>query len=352
MPSNTIIFLSVLVTLGFLFFVFSCKSKNGNRRVEVLPYGFSIVADTIRFYDSVLENVDVHSFEILDEYFCKDKNKVFYYRTYRRGQDYFSSKKHSIQQLHGVDAATFVSLDYGYGKDRLSAWHKAISFEVSDIQSLNVLDFQFVKDKNHVYIDCRKVPKVLGQSFERINTFYAKDAQHFYYIHSDEVQCALKNIPCDYHSYELLDYTYSKDNKNVFYNGEKIKNSNSESFLILSAPFSKDRQNVYYESTIIQYADPQTFKLYPENELSLGDMYYAKDKSNVFANNQIFHNIDKTSFKILNEKYCMDKNGVYYRMKNVKGAHAATFNVFPHQVGDADAKDHKNRFFEGEIAPQ
>ena len=60
------------------------------------------------------------------------------------------------QQLHGVDAATFVSLDYGYGKDRLSAWHKAISFEVSDIQSLNVLDFQFVKDKNHVYIDCRK----------------------------------------------------------------------------------------------------------------------------------------------------------------------------------------------------
>jgi hypothetical protein len=352
LKSNMMIFLSIVFTIGILTFFFSCNSKSDKKKVGELTYGFSRVADTIKFYDTVLDEVDAPSFEILDEYFCKDKNQVFYHTTFRRSQDYFLTKGHNIQKLNGIDAATFVSLDYGYGKDSLSAWHKATPFEVSDIQSLSVIDFQFTKDKNHVYVQCKKVPNILGQSFERINTYYAKDALRYYYILSDGEKYTLKNIVCDYNSYIILDFTYSKDKEHAFYNGEKIQNATSENFQIINAPYSKDHQNVYFESSILQNADPATFELYTENELSSSETYYARDKNSVFVNDKIFSNIDKASFRILNEKYCMDKNGVYFQMKIVKEAHAATFSVFPHIMGDADAEDKKNRYFEGKIVPK
>ena len=342
-------YLICVLSIILLFIGYSCKSKSENNKMGELKYGFSKIGDAIQYYDIVLDNVDAQSFEILDEYYCKDKNHVFYHSTYRESKDYFTSKKHYIDLIDKADAATFVSLDYGYGKDRSSAWYNNKTFEVSDLPSLKVLDFQFVKDKNHVYVQHKKVPNILGLSFERINTFYAKDALHFYFIHTDGEQYTLKPITCDYSSYELLDYIYSKDNKNTFYNGEKIKGSTSEHFQIISAPYSKDQQHVYYYSSIISNADPQSFELYAENELSSGNTYYAKDKNHIFVNDHIFPNVDAATFKILNEKYSMDKNGVYYNLYKMKGANAASFKVFPHIMGDADAEDEVHRYFEGKI---
>ncbi|MGB4959860.1 MAG: DKNYY domain-containing protein [Saprospiraceae bacterium] len=340
-------FLICILSIFLLFLFYSCKSKGESKKEGELQYGFSKVADTIRYFDMVLDNVDAQSFEILDEYYCKDKNHVFYHNTYRESKDYFTSKKHYLDFLDKADAVTFVSLDYGYGKDSSSAWYNNNTFEVSDIQSLSVMDIQFAKDKNHVYILRNKAPLVIGLSFERINTFYAKDANHYFFIHTDGELYTLKPIACDYNSFELLDFNYSKDHKNVFYNGEKIKGSTSENFQIIRAPYSKDHQNVYFNSSVISKADPLTFELYTENELSSGDTYYAKDKNHIFVNDRIFSGVDAATFKIFNEKYCMDKNGVYYHLKKVKSADGASFKVFPHIMGDADAEDGTNRYFEG-----
>lgn len=49
--------------------------------------------------------------------FVKTRSTCFISGGYRESSDYFMTKKHRIQQLEGADAATFVSLGYGYAKD-------------------------------------------------------------------------------------------------------------------------------------------------------------------------------------------------------------------------------------------
>ncbi|MBK8518069.1 MAG: hypothetical protein IPL55_17825 [Saprospiraceae bacterium] len=44
-----------------------------------------------------------------------------------------------------------------------------------------------------------------------------------------------------------------------------------------------------------------------------------------------------------------NKDGIYYLMKSVKEADTASFTVYSHQLDDADAEDHSNRFIEGKI---
>ena len=314
----------------------SCGHKSKSK--DELPFGFSNVNDSIWYNGELLKDVDAASFEILDEYFSKDKNQVFYHRTYRESRDYFISKKRFIYKLSEADPSTFISLKYGYAKDKTTVWNKDKSFEVSDITSLIALDHQFVKDKNYVYLQNKKLGGVEGESFDRINSFYAKDKQKYFYIYSDQVNYELKPVDCDYRSFELIDFTYTKDKNHVFFNGEKIKYS-----------FSKDLENVFFRNKVIDHADPNTFILFEENETSLGETYYAKDKSNIYINDRIFSGADISTFKVLNEKYCTDKNGVYFQMKKVKNADPLSFNVYPHYFGDADAEDKNHKFGDGKI---
>ncbi len=337
------------ILLIIAWFYISCSNKKKKDSPGKFQYGFSRIKDSIKYFDKAIDDVDANSFIIIDEYYCKDKSQVFYHKTYRESKDYFLTKKHMIVPLQNCDAESFKSLDYGYATDKSSAWFNGSPFVVSDVESLQVLDLQFVKDKNHVYLQCKQIPHIHSPTFERINTNYAKDHQQYYFIQSDQVEYTLKPIHCNYATYQLLENYFSKDQEHVFYHGEIIKGSAPSSFQIIGAPYSKDVSHVYYENKIITNADPNTFELFKENELSSGGYYYAKDKNHIYLNNINFEGIDAGSFKILNEKYCSDKNGIYYNMKKVKNADASTFKIFPHYIGNADAEDKNHRYGDGKV---
>ncbi|MBP9210808.1 MAG: DKNYY domain-containing protein [Saprospiraceae bacterium] len=343
--ASIILLLSLLALIYFL----SCKSQQDNGDTGKQKYGFSKISNKIWYYDSVIDSLDAGSFEILDEHYCKDKNQVFYHRTYRESSDYFLSKKHNIANLSGADAPSFVSLGYGYAKDKTRAWLNGASFEVSDVQSLNALDPWFSKDKDHVYLQSKKVSNIHGNSFERINSYFAKDDRHYYYIAQDPSEYKINVIDCDYGSCEIMDNSYSKDHRKVFYRGDLMKDADPATFQLINAPYSKDHQHIFFEKLAIAKADPLTFELFPENEASSGDTYYAKDKDHIFVNDVIFSGADASSFKILDEKYCLDKNGVYFKMKKLKGADPSSFKVYPHYIGDADAEDNKHKYGDGKV---
>lgn len=42
-----------------------------------------------------------------------------------------------------------------------------------------------------------------------------------------------------------------------------------------------------------------------------------KDKNGIYINEKYFAGADVATFKILNEKYTMDRNGVYFGLKKV-----------------------------------
>jgi len=336
---------------GVFAFFTSCKNPMANTNKESsgkLDYGFSKSGDTILYNNTLLE-VDASSFTILDEHFCKDKSYVYYHDSYRDSRDYFISKKYHIQKLEKADAASFGSLGYGFGKDKSQAWLKEKSFTVADIAGLTAIDHQFAKDGIHAYFLGKEVKESNGKTFERIDSFYAKDSSNYYSIKSDQINFTIETINCNHPTFKILEYPYSQDQDRVYYEGKIFKDAQVGSFQIIKYPYSKDKQHVYYENKIINGADPKSFALFTENELSRGETYYSKDKNNIYINAKPFTGVDPVTFRILDEKYTMDKSGVYYKMLKVKNADPASFKVYPHYMGDADAEDKNHKYGDGKI---
>lgn len=348
----TITYITCFLSLCLLLFFFSCKNKNQSPDAQAgkLPHGFTKHLDTIKYYSETLEQVDAHTFEVIDDCFCKDAHQVFYFRSYRESSDYFMTKKRSVQKLEGADAATFVSLGYGYAKDRSQAWSKNQVFKVADIPGLTVLNHHFVRDNIHAYVDGAPIAGSDGKTFELIDDAYAKDALHYYYVQAySDGGYEVKAISCQYGSFQVLDYQFAKDAHNAFYLGNRINGADPAGFELLGHGYSKDAQHVYFESGQVAGADPQTFVLFEENEHSLGSTVYARDKNGIYINETAFKGVDVATFKILNEKYTMDKNGVYFQMKKVRNADPNSFQVYPHYMGDADAEDKNHKYGDGKV---
>lgn len=341
-----------LLGVAALWFFTSCKSnkdKADTINTDKLTNGFVKKSDSIWFHDVALENVDPNTFEIIDDYFFKDKDRVHFYETYRVSQDYFTSKRKKILPLENADTHSFVSLGDGYAKDNSAAWYLDRAFKVDDLESLTVLNHHFVKDDKTVYVDRKPIAGSYGKSFELITDRYAKDSQNYYYCTPFDGKYEINPISCHYTLFVVIDYQYSKDNVSVYYEGEKISQAESGTFELISSGYSKDKQHVYFRDKIVEKADPSSFTTFTENENSMGETVYAKDKNGIYISEKHFAGADVATFKILNEKYTMDKNGVYYQREKVKNADPFTFKVFPHFIGDADAEDKNHRYGEGKV---
>jgi hypothetical protein len=341
----------VLLGIGLIWFFTSCKNNAKNTSgIKKLDYGFTIVAGSVQFYDEPVAGADAVTFTVLDEYYCKDHQAVYFHRSYRESKDYLITKKHYIHILEGADAGSFISLGYGYAKDKTRAWNKDQTWQLSDVASMKVLDYHFVKDKKNVYLDGHTIAGIESTSFQVLNEHYAKDSMHFYFIQlAANGGRSLQVIPGDHTYFTILDYPYSKDNKHVFYLGKVLSGADAATFIIIGDSYAKDHQHVYYRASKVNGADPVSFTLFKENESSLGETVYARDKNGIYVNDRYFDKADLGSFTILNEKYTMDKNAVYYKMEKVKNADIASFKVYPHYMGDADAEDKNHKYGDGKI---
>lgn len=354
MLNKNMVYFFCFLAVAALWFFGSCKSNKDKgspdtTKSDKLRNGFALKKITIWFYDIALENVDPNTFEILDDYFFKDKEHVYFYETYRVSQDYFTTKRKSVLPLKNADPTSFVVLGEGYAKDKSSAWFLESVFIADDLESLTVLNHHFIKDNKTAYVDRKPIAESRGISFELLSDNYAKDANKYYYCMPFDGQYEIKTIACHYETFVVIDHQYAKDKSSIFYEGEKLAEAESGTFELISSGYAKDIHHVYFRNLKVEKADPSTFSTFIENENSLGETVYAKDMNGIYVNDKHFAKADLKTFKILNEKYTLDKNGVYFKMKKVKKADPASFIVFPHFIGDADAEDKNHRYGEGKV---
>lgn len=321
--------------------------KNGKQGSN-LKNGFVLKNDTIYFKDEAVPYSDAATFEVVDDYYAKDKSSVYYYTSYRESKNYFTTSKKLIVPLKNALPISFLSLGYGYARDNKTAWYEGSPFEVAELKSMKVIDEHFVIDLKQAYVDRQAVVGSDGPSFELLDTYYAKDKEHvYYYLPDADGIYQATNLFCDTKSFKVIDGQYALDKDNVYFRGHKIPGADAASFSVLGNGFAKDNRSAYFETLKVKEADVFTFSVFKENELLNSGPYFAKDKQSVFANQQCFKNVDVFTFNVLNEKYSSDKNGVYYQLKKVKGAIPGSFKVYPHQMGDADAEDNGIKYFEG-----
>ena len=325
----------------------------------------------------IIENADKDTFEVMENNrYSKDKNNIYYLGNY------------GIVKLEDVDKASFViSEDFPFSYDRKNVYYTGKKVDGVTSAGLKVIrrpnePINFINDNKNLYrlveifdennrelksvkVVAVKNPKVDFKTFEIFDEWpnYFHDKNNVYY-ENKLYQIPLKKIEeADRNSFTLLNSEFSKDNKNVYYYGNKIKDLNSEEFEFLGNSFIKDLDIVYFlknkDKAYVLKTEigKETYEIVPLNvdtktfKYSNADAYtnglttaesngYLQDKNGVyyfdmnklnkFSSDNIFSKIegaDIHSFIQLMFGYAKDKDKVYFEGKELKGADVKSFKI-------------------------
>ena len=325
----------------------------------------------------IIENADKDTFEVMENNrYSKDKNNIYYLGNY------------GIVKLEDVDKASFViSEDFPFSYDRKNVYYTGKKVDGVTSAGLKVIrrpnePINFISDNKNLYrlveifdennrelksvkAVAVKNPKVDFKTFEIFDEWpnYFHDKNNVYY-ENKLYQIPLKKIEeADRKSFILLNSEFSKDNKNVYYYGNKIKDLNSEEFEFLGNSFIKDLDIVYFlknkDKAYVLKTEigKETYEIVPLNvdtktfKYSNADAYtnglttaesngYLQDKNGVyyfdmnklnkFSSDNIFSKIegaDVPSFIQLMFGYAKDKDKVYFEGKELKGADVKSFKI-------------------------
>lgn len=325
----------------------------------------------------IIENADKDTFEVMENNrYSKDKNNIYYLGNY------------GIVKLEDVDKASFViSEQFPFSYDRKNVYYAGKKVDGVTSAGLKVIGrpnepINFISDNKNLYrlvevfdennrelksvkAVAVKNPKVDFKTFEIFDEWpnYFHDKNNVYY-ENKLYQIPLKKIEeADRKSFTLLNSEFSKDNKNVYYYGNKIKDLNSEEFEFEGNNFIKDLDIVYFlknkdkayalkteigketyeivplnvDTESFKYSDTDTYTnglttaeangyLQDKN----GVYYFDMNKLNKFSSDNIFSKIegaDIHSFIQLMFGYAKDKDKVYFEGKELKGADVKSFKI-------------------------
>jgi len=341
--------------------------------------------DEILGYDNkLLEWVDWKNFSILNEYYWKTNNQVFFIekvlekadpktfeivknKDIRYASSYAKDKNYVFYEweiIEWINTKTFEIIDNYFIKDENNVFIREYVFLKLNYINPNWFEFiiyddkfYYVKDKNSVYlleIDRDKeevlITKIINSdinTFEYIWDWYSRDKNNIYYNWE---------IVIDFNPayFKKLSNYYIKDDKNLFYNNLKIKwvNINNISVLDKEWWYIKDDKNVYFYWSKIIWCDANTFTFIKNKkwkEIKIWDsydyFYIWKDKNYIFIWNEAIENADVNTFEYIKDWYSKDKDSVFYYEKEINLANPKTFEVLEYWY----SKDDKNVYYYWEL---
>lgn len=247
--------------------------------------------------------------------YIKTNNEVYY--KYAEGKD-FQFK------VENVDLGTFKVLNDKYAKDVKNVYFSGNkSFEDVDAGTFEVLPADYSKDKNNVYSPengwIQRVNGANPKTIKVLNQFHLKDDKNVFF--NDE-----KILGADANSFIALDKEngYAKDKNSVYYFGQKVEGANAKTFEVISdGEYSKDDKNVYASGEVIKGADPKTFREFPETS-------YSRDKNNLyyyFGEDKFLGKIFENNFEFLDDFIIRNGNEIYFYGKKLKLKDAKKFKL-------------------------
>jgi len=255
-------------------------------------------------------NVDIESFKVLNRNFGKDKDHVYYesylvahpdidlasfhaknedYMTdlgfdhqnvYILESDYKEGKGYAkITLIKNADPSSYEQVDFDWGKDAVHHFYKHKVVNV-DYESFKNLHNYFSLDKDNVYIHYRDYFAPINADAGTFSMLeksdYAIDKNHLYHMSfttNGKNDTKLLTIPYEEHeNIDLLNSTYLKCGKAIYYRGIELAEADVESFQALSTVYAKDKEHVYYKQGIIPEADVETFEI-SEDSLGVHDKH-------------------------------------------------------------------------------
>ena len=260
--------------MGLLSFLFGCAEKEAP---------FQEKGGLWHYRELRIEDADAKTFQVINENYARDKGRVYYGDTYRKGQEYYMIKHSRLRVLDGADPATFRYLNYDYARDKAAVFYEGVAFPVKDVQTFELIDRAFARDRVTGYYQQRPIPGSDGTSFTRVDDRYSKDARHVFHSATEPrgtdpirrstlVKGALPG------SFKILDiHGHAADAAQAYYRGELVT-KDVASFKVLDLGYAKTATRVYYDGKPIPQADAASFAML-EPETDPAD---AKDRSSTY----------------------------------------------------------------------
>lgn len=120
-------------------------------------------------------------------------------------------------------------------------------------------DFEFGRDKNHLFIDGKLIKSIDPNTFQFIGNyiFRDKDSAYFFGFYNDINECSINGInPL---KIKLIKYPWAKTDSLLIYGQDTLSIDNLNEFIPINENWGKTKQYIIYEKQIVIGADVKTF---------------------------------------------------------------------------------------------
>ena len=248
--------------MGLLSLLFGCGDDKSPTGVNQTP--FELKGDLWHYHETPIEGADAKSFQVINSHYAKDKDRVYFGDTYRKGQEYYTVRHSRVKVLEGADPATFRYLNYDYARDKSLVFYEGVAFPVKDIETFELIDREYARDRVTAYYHQRPIPGSDGSTFAVIEGGYSKDAKRLFYSGLDprgtdptRRSTALNGARPE--SFKVLGGGYAADAGQVYYRGALLTKEVA-SFELLANGYAKSATRVYFLGKPMPGADPASFE--------------------------------------------------------------------------------------------
>ena len=350
-----------------------------NADIRVVPFyeihGISVYYRTENGLEK-LQNADVKTFEIFKESisFGRDKNNVYYLGDKLNKID---PKTFEVVEGYGITIFKDKNGIYTFGKnyDKLKIINfkeNGIDIDFNDFKVISSENPTIYRNKNDIYfqkggkiypiknVDAKTFEKINGRSY--LDNKYYRDKNDVYYFSSDKM---LKLENADRNSVNELSKNILRDKNNVYFENQKIKGLDVNSFKVIYENRISEPENLIKDKNGVYYIDEnkKTLIKFKNNEIDIESFGiankmlddYFKDKNNVYyLEDYKLHRLDdldiETYQNIFMTRYKKDKNNLYFKWKKVKGANPDDIEIIENNFIKIKNTLYKISNFEGKEA--
>jgi len=271
---------------------------------------------------------DVNSFSVIKGVYARDKDNIYFMgcpqqfvdaKTFRlKGKipidqshvfDFNGSpsttgacSKQQLTVVTGADPETYITLYDtipSLSKDKSHYFYNAQPLAV-DYASFKILNENFVKDQNRLYVVTQKSINPLNYTMDKIdvlnNEYIILAGKKLLYYQPYQGIGVLETTLPSTNKIKLLDRKTVIIDQLVLIEGKKFEfaDVDADSFKILegiggNSFWSRDKNHIYYNEQLLTEADPKTFEVLRRA--------VAKDARHIFVGDKIFEGPDVKSFR-------------------------------------------------------
>ena len=168
-------------------------------------------------------------------------------------------------------------------------------------------NFEFGKDKNHLFIDGEVMKNIDPTTFKFIGNyiFRDKDSAYFFGFYNDLNDCVIEGI--NPNKIELLKYPWAKSNNILIHGSDTITVDAASEFNPIDEDWGKTKKYIINNNQILYDADLETFKTTSSFEGK--DKKYSYESG--FIKENEFKKMNFKTFNFENKDFCLSEPIVF-----------------------------------------